>query len=74
MMRIACMFRRGVWAPLTVSLFLTAGCGDLFDIENPGEILDSALDDPDMISVLITGLSSDVSDFVDGNAFDVARI
>ena len=74
MMRIACMFRRGAWAPLTVLLFLTAGCGDLFDVENPGEILDTDLNDPALIPVLITGLSSDVSDFMDDAAFDGARL
>lgn len=74
MMKIACMFRRGAWAPLAALLFLTAGCGDLFDIENPGEILDTDLDDVAMISVLIVGLSSDVSDFMDDAAFDGARI
>jgi hypothetical protein len=74
MMRIACMFRRGAWALLTALLFLTAGCGDLFDIENPGEILDADLNDPELISVIITGLSSDVSDIIDGLAFDFGRI
>ncbi len=74
MMKIACTIRRGVWAPLFALFFLTAGCGDLFDITNPGEILDEDLNDPNMIPILITGLSSDVSDFWDNGAFDVARI
>jgi len=73
-MRNTCMFRRGVWAPLIALFFLTAGCGDIFDVENPGEILDSDLNDPELIPVLIVGLSSDVSDFVDNNTFDVARL
>ncbi len=73
-MRISCMIRRGVWVPVMALLFVTAGCGDLFDIENPGEILDSDLNDPDLIPVLITGLSSDVSDFFDNAAFDGARL
>jgi len=73
-MRNTCMFRRGVWALLPVLFFLTAGCGDLFDIENPGEILDIDLNDPELISVLIVGLSSDVSDFVDNTAFDTGRL
>lgn len=73
-MKFAYMIRRGIWAPLIALFFLTAGCGDLFDIENPGEILDEDLNDPDLIPILITGLSSDVSDFVDTGAFDVARI
>jgi len=74
MMRIACMIRRGVWAPLITLFFLTAGCGDIFDVSNPGQTLDSDLNDPDMIPILITGLSSDVSDFMDNFPFDVARL
>ena len=68
------MFRRGAWAFLTTLFLLTAGCGDVFDIENPGEVLDSDLDDPELIPVLITGLSADVSDFIDDVGFDVARL
>lgn len=74
MMRIACMIRRGVGVPLAALLLLTAGCGDIFDIDNPGEILDSDLNDVELIDVLIVGLSSDVSDFVDNMAFDGARL
>ena len=73
-MKVADMIRRGVWAPLVTLFFLTAGCGDLFDIQNPGEILDEDLNDPNLIPVLIVGLSSDVSDFADTQAFDVARL
>ncbi len=66
------VLRRGVWAlGLAVA---AAGCGDIFDIENPGEILDIDLNDRELISVLIVGLSSDVSDFMDNTAFDVARL
>lgn len=74
MMRIAYMIRRGVWAPLMTLFFLTAGCGDLFDIENPGQTLDTDLNNPDMIAILITGLSADISDFMDNFPFDVARL
>lgn len=74
MMRIACMIRRGVWAPLIALFFLTAGCGDLFDVTNPGQILDSDINNPDLIPVLITGLSSDISDFMDNFPFDIARL
>lgn len=73
MMNIAYMIRRGAWA-LAALLFLTAGCGDIFDVTNPGQILDDDLNDVDMIPVLITGLSSDVSDIMDDLAFDGARI
>jgi len=74
MMRIACMIRRGVWAPLITLFFLTAGCGDIFTVTNPGQTLDDDLNDPDMIPILITGLSADVSDFMDDIPFDVARL
>ena len=74
MMRIAYMIRRGVWAPLVALVVLTAGCKGIFDIENPGQTLDSDLNNPDMIPILITGLSADVSDFMDNFPFDVARL
>jgi hypothetical protein len=74
MMRIACMIRRGVWAPLITLFFLTAGCSGLFDVQNPGQTLDSDLNNTDMIPILITGLSSDISDFMDDIPFDVARL
>ncbi|MBT8397863.1 MAG: RagB/SusD family nutrient uptake outer membrane protein [Gemmatimonadetes bacterium] len=74
MMRIACMIRRGIWAPLVALFFLTAGCGDIFDVSNPGQTLDSDLNDPNMIPILLTGLSADVSDFMDNFPFDVARL
>jgi len=74
MMNIAYKIRRGMGVLLAALLVSTAACGDLFDIENPGSILDSDLNDANLISVLITGLSSDVSDFVDNTAFDVARL
>jgi len=73
-MSIARMFRRGAWALLSTLFVLTAGCGDLFDVENPGLIDDDDLNDPDLIDILITGLSSDVSDIIDGVTFDVARL
>lgn len=72
-MRIPSMFRRGAWVSI-LTLVVTAGCQGLFDIKNPGQILDDDLNDPALIPVLISGLSSDVSDFVDDMAFDVARL
>ena len=72
MMNITSKIRRGLGIPLAV--LTLAACGDLFDITNPGEILDSDLNDSDLIDVLIVGLSSDVSDYVDNLGFDVARL
>lgn len=71
-MKIASKIRRGLGVSLAVMTL--AACGDVFDIDNPGQILDGDLNDADLIPVLITGLSSDVSDFVDNVAFDVARL
>ncbi len=74
MMKIANIVRRGSLAALTGLLLVAVGCGDLFDIENPGQILDTDLDDVELIDVLIVGLSSDVSDFMDNAGFGVARL
>ncbi|MGH7698955.1 MAG: RagB/SusD family nutrient uptake outer membrane protein [Gemmatimonadales bacterium] len=73
-MRHASIFRRGACAALlALTSLAAAGCGGLFDIENPGEILDDDLNDPDLIPVILTGLSSDFSDIVDQLALDVGR-
>ncbi len=75
-MRMPHEFRSGNVAPiLAFTLLFAAGCDSgLFDITNPGQILDEDLNDPAMIPVLVTGLSSDFSDIVDGLALDVARV
>lgn len=73
-MRTAHLFRRRARAPvLALALLFMTGCEGLFDITNPGELLDEDLDDMALIPVLVTGLSSDFSDLVDGLALDVAR-
>lgn len=38
-----------------------AGCGDLFDISNPGQVLDADLEDAGMVPILATGISGDFS-------------
>src|SRR5665811_2046843 len=47
-------------ASATVALFGT-GCGDILDVKNPGRVLDSDLNDPEMASTLVTGMSADFS-------------
>jgi hypothetical protein len=58
---------------LALGLVFAVGCEGVFDIENPGEILDDDLNDSELIPVISTGLSSDFSDIVDGLALDVGR-
>ena len=55
----------------TVGLF---GCGDLFDVTNPGRILDADLNTPEGINALVTGMSSDFSQGYDELAFGTARM
>lgn len=74
MMKHAEIFRRRVYAPfLALAVLFTGGCEGVFDIENPGEILDDDLNESGLIPVISTGLSSDFSDIMDGLALDVAR-
>jgi hypothetical protein len=58
-----------------VSLMVVlAGCGgDLFDVKNPGAILDEDLNTVKGVSALVVGMSSDLSEGFDGQAFLNAR-
>ena len=53
-----------------------AGCGDsdLFDVKNPGKILDSDLNSAEGVSALVTGMSSDFSAGYDRMAFVSSRL
>ena len=68
-------FRSVTGAVLLVflSLAVVAGC-DVFGVESPGVIRDEDLDDPRSIGPLVTGMSADVSNFLDDTAFLVARM
>lgn len=48
-------------AALILSALLLTSCGDLLSVENPGPIDEEALDNPDAIPGLVTGMSSDFS-------------
>jgi hypothetical protein len=66
------------WLPavtLTVAVGL-AGCGDsdLFDVTNPGRILDEDLNTNEGVNALVTGMSSDFSVSYDGLSFAIARL
>ncbi|NNM32974.1 MAG: RagB/SusD family nutrient uptake outer membrane protein [Gemmatimonadetes bacterium] len=50
------------------------GCGDVFDVTNPGRILDADLNTPEGINALVTGMSSDFSNNYDELSFGVARM
>lgn len=53
-----------------------AGCGnsDLFDVKNPGKILDEDLNTSEGVAALVTGMSSDFSSSYDEVAFLGARL
>lgn len=54
--------RRVLVGPAALAAVLsTMACGDLFDVSNPGQILDDDLEDADMVETLVTGMSSDFS-------------
>ena len=52
------------------------GCGDgeLFEVQNPGRILDEDLNSVQGVNALVTGMSADLSEGYDGNAFMQARL
>lgn len=55
-------WRRILVRPATWAAILSiAACGDLFDVSNPGQILDADLEDAGMVQTLVTGMSSDFS-------------
>lgn len=64
---------RGALAGMALSVLL-AGCGgDLFDVENPGRILDDDLNSIEAVNALVVGSSAAFSEGYDDNAFFIAR-
>jgi hypothetical protein len=60
---------------LVASLLVVAsGCDGLFDVKNPGTIQDVDLNNPDALSAVVTGMSSDLSAELDAIAFVGARL
>ena len=58
---------------ITLAMALS-GCGDdLFDVKNPGAILDEDLNTAKGVDALVVGMSSDFSEGFDGQAFLNAR-
>jgi hypothetical protein len=56
-----------------VSLTVLCGCGDLLDVTNPGQILDTDLNIPQAMASLVVGMSGDYSVHQDELSFLVAR-
>ncbi len=65
--------RRLLTAVSMLGWIALAGCEDMFDVKNPGAILDEDLNDPKGVQTLVTGMSGDFSASYDGLAFLVAR-
>ena len=61
-----------LWAGL-FAFVIVAGC-DVFGVESPGVIREEDLNDPRSIDPLVTGMSADVSNFLDDAAFLIARM
>ena len=67
-------FARLLPAVSMVSVMVLAGCGgDIFDVKNPGAILDEDLNNPRGVSALVVGMSGDFSEGYDGQSFLNAR-
>lgn len=65
------------WASVAAALSLTvvlAGCGDLFQVTNPGQLQDDDLNNQEGLQALVTGLHYDFSQSTDLMAFDIARL
>ena len=63
------------WLPMValVATFGMSGCSDeLFDVKNPGRILDEDLNTQRGIAALVTGMSADFSEGYDEQAFTTA--
>ncbi|MDP2958516.1 MAG: RagB/SusD family nutrient uptake outer membrane protein [Longimicrobiales bacterium] len=55
-------WRQGLLKPAALLAVLsTAACGELFDVTNPGRILDADLEDANMVPTVVTGMSADFS-------------
>ena len=65
---------RGPGSRFLVIAALTVLSACDLDVKNPGAILDDDLNDPDLMGVVAAGVSAEFSDFVDNNAFVVARL
>lgn len=58
---------------MLVTGLLVVGCGDLFGVDNPGQIQEEDLNTQQAMSAIVTGMSSDLSAELDQVAFLGAR-
>jgi hypothetical protein len=56
------------------SLVALVGCSDIFDVQNPGQIMDDDLNRPDAMPTLVTGMSADLSAALDNMIYVTARL
>lgn len=66
-------FARLLPAVSMVLMMALSGCGDVFDVKNPGAILDEDLNSARGVDALVVGMSSDFSEGYDGQSFLNAR-
>ncbi len=66
-------FPRLLPAVSIVTALALSGCGDFFDVKNPGAILDEDLATVKGVTSLVVGMSSDLSEGYDGQSFLDAR-
>lgn len=64
--------RRALLPILVAGLTGVSAC-DL-EVSNPGAILDKDLNTPELMPILVAGVSSEFNDFIDDLSFDVARL
>lgn len=55
-------------------VLLVSGCGDLFEVTNPGQLQDDDLNNQEGLDALVVGLHYDFSQSTDLMAFDIARL
>lgn len=63
----------GAVAALGLAVLLT-GCGDLFQVTNPGQLQDDDLDNQEGLAALAVGAHYDFAQATDNMAFDISRL
>jgi len=66
MKRFKTSVRRAAGAGLIVGFLGAAACSDLLEVQNPGLIEDASLNDPSMIPPLVSGMSADFAQAMNG--------
>lgn len=68
--------RRLAVAAVCVLGLSAAACDldEILEVQNPGVIYDEDLEDPELVEVVVRGLDYELANFIDENAFAVARM